>query len=298
VADLALIRYELAVANRIVAHEGVLDAFGHVSMRHPENPNRYLLSCSRSPELVEASDIYEFDLDSNPINVPADMKPYGERVIHGCIYQARPDVNAVVHHHAAAILPFCCTDEPLLPIYHLGATMGPAVPMWDMRDDFGDTSLLVVKPEEGRSLAKALGPNFMVLMKRHGATLAAGDLRELVFRTIWSARNAEYQWRATVFGEVQPLNDNERRDAAAYNLRPGPIGRAFEYWTRRLEKAGELPQVAARKSTAKGATTRAAKAVSKSAAPKGANKKSAAQKRPAKSTKPAGRSAAAKGKKR
>jgi ribulose-5-phosphate 4-epimerase/fuculose-1-phosphate aldolase len=101
-------RYELALANRIIAHEGVLDGFGHVSMRHPTDPSRYLLARSRSPELIEPSDIYEFTLDSEPVAADG-VTLYGERVIHGCIYQARPDVNAVCHHHSPSVLPFCIT---------------------------------------------------------------------------------------------------------------------------------------------------------------------------------------------
>ena len=160
-------RYELALANRIIAHEGVLDGFGHVSMRHPADPNRYLLARSRSPELIEPADILEFTLDSEPVSA-AGVTLYGERVIHGCIYQARPDVNAVCHHHSPSVLPFCITGVELVPVFHMGAVLGTAAPFWDSRDEFGDTNMLVVKPEEGQSLARALGSHWMVLMRRHG----------------------------------------------------------------------------------------------------------------------------------
>jgi HCOMODA/2-hydroxy-3-carboxy-muconic semialdehyde decarboxylase len=233
-------RYELALANRIVAHEGVIDAFGHVSMRHPGDASRYLISRSRSPELVEPADILEFTLDSEPVR-PLTVRPYGELVIHGCIYQARSDVMAVCHHHADAVLPFCATGMELLPIYHLGATMGEKVPFWDSRDEFGDTNLLVLSPQEGRSLAKALGAHSMVLMRRHGATVVARSLQELVFRTIFSCRNAELQLRAQSIGALAPLNAGERTAAEARTLEPRPLARAWEYWTVRLEKAGALP---------------------------------------------------------
>jgi HCOMODA/2-hydroxy-3-carboxy-muconic semialdehyde decarboxylase len=233
-------RYELALANRIVAHEGVLDGFGHISMRHPSDPKRYLLARSRSPELIEPSDILEFTLDSEPVS-PAKVEMYGERVIHGCIYQARPDVNAVCHHHSRAVLPFCVTNMPLEPVFHMGAVMGQTVPMWDSRNDFGDTDLMVVKPEEGRSLAKALGPHWMVLMRRHGATLAGTTLRELVFRTIYSHANAEIQLRALVLGEVHSMTSGERARAEPRQLQSRPMARAWEYWTTRLQKAGALP---------------------------------------------------------
>src|SRR5579862_5086142 len=183
-------RTQLTLANRILAHEGVLDAFGHVSIRHPSDPGRYLLARSRSPELIESADILEFTLDSEPV-APATTVLYGERVIHGCIYQARPDVQAVCHHHSRAVMPFCISGVPLQPVNHLGATMGANVPFWDQRDDFGDTDLIVAKPEEGRSLARALGPNWIVLMRRHGATVAGTTIEELVFRTVYSCRNAE-----------------------------------------------------------------------------------------------------------
>ena len=233
-------RYELALANRIIAHEGVLDGFGHVSMRHPEHPDRYLLARSRSPELIEPSDLLEFTLGSEPV-VPPEGEMYGERVIHGCIYQARPDVNAVCHHHSPSVLPFCVTGIALEPVFHMGPVMGQTVPFWDSRDDFGDTDLMVVKPEEGRSLAKALGPNWMVLMRRHGATVAGRTLRELVFRTIYSTMNAGIQLRSMTVGTIGALSTVERQRSEPRQLSPRPMARAWEYWTTRLRKSGELP---------------------------------------------------------
>ena len=154
--DLADVRHQVALANRMLANEGVLDAFGHVSVRHPRDPGRYLLARSRSPGLIEAADVLEFTLNSEPVE-PPDTQLYAERVIHGCIYQVRPDVMAVCHHHAAPVMPFCIAGVELVPVFHVAAIMGESVPFWDQRDDFGDTNMLVVKPEEGRSLARALG---------------------------------------------------------------------------------------------------------------------------------------------
>jgi len=237
------IRRELARANRILAHEDVLDAFGHVSVRHPGDPGRYLLSRSRGPELVEPADILEFTLDSAPV-VPPTRRLYSERVIHGCIYQARPDVHAVVHHHAPSIMPFVIAGVDIVPVFHLGATMGAKAPFWDSRDEFGDTSLLVIKPEEGRSLARALGAHAMVLMRRHGATVAGASLHEVVFRSIYSARNAEHQWRAHALGAVGALTAGEAVLGAKHNLQPGPVERAWEYWSGRLDKAESLVRAA------------------------------------------------------
>ena len=145
---------ELAIANRIVANEGVLDAFGHVSMRHPDHPNRYFLARSRAPELVEPSDLIEYDLDSQPLR-DLGLAQYSERVIHGEIYKARPDVMAVCHHHAAAFMPLIATGADYVPVFHLGAAGGSRPPYWDQHDEFGDTNMLVVRPEEGASLARA-----------------------------------------------------------------------------------------------------------------------------------------------
>jgi HCOMODA/2-hydroxy-3-carboxy-muconic semialdehyde decarboxylase len=237
---LADARYQLALANRIVAHEGVLDGFGHISIRHPADPGRYLLARSRSPELIEAADILEFSLDSKLLT-PTDQLPYGECVIHGCIYQARSDVNAVCHHHSMAILPFCVTGAALQPLMGLGATMGATVPFWDSRDEFGDTPMVVTTQAQGQSLARALGDHAMVLMRRHGATVVGGTLQETVFRSIFSHRNAELQLRARALGEISPLTPGEAAQAQSYSLRPRPTGRAWEYWTTRLAKAGELP---------------------------------------------------------
>ena len=227
------LRRDLAAAYRIVANEGILDAFGHISVRNPDNPQRYFLSRSRAPALVQAADILEYDLDSNPI-VPPVTRPYSERVIHGEIFKARPDVNAVCHHHAPSIMPFAISGMPLVPVFHLGAAMGRHAPFWDSRDEFGDTNLLVVKPEEGASLARALGKHAIVLMRRHGATVVGGELRELVFRTIYSAKNAEHQLAAHMLGHVSPLTDGEADMASQLNLAPGPLARAYEYWVRRL----------------------------------------------------------------
>jgi len=229
-------RVKLARANRMIANEGVLDAFGHVTMRHPTDPGRYLMSYSRGPELVQPEDILEFTLDSQIVK-PVEMRLYGERVIHGEIYKARPDVNAVCHHHAPSILPFCISGVELKPVYHLGATLGIKVPFWDSRDEFGDTSLIVAKPEEGASLARALGSHWIVLMRRHGATVAGKTLEELTFRTIYTARNAAMQIQAHTLGAVSPLNAAETALAGEYNLRPGPVARAWEYWSVRLDKA-------------------------------------------------------------
>jgi len=153
---------------------------------------------------------------------------------------------------------FCHSASPAWtsrPVYHLGATLGEKVPFWDARNDFGDTNLIVAKPEKGASLARALGKNWVVLMRRHGATVAGVSLEELTFRTIYTARNAALQIQAHTLGLVSPLNPAETRLASEYNLRPGPIMRAWEYWNARLDKA-EGSRAQARKHAPKKSASR------------------------------------------
>jgi HCOMODA/2-hydroxy-3-carboxy-muconic semialdehyde decarboxylase len=244
--SLAPLREDVALANRILANEGVFDAFGHVSLRHPTNPEHFLISRHRAPELVHAADILELDLDGRPVT-PTQHRLYGEVTIHASIYEARPDVMAICHHHAPAILPYAIARADMFPVYHLGASMGTKVPFWDSRDDFGDTALVVVDPAEGKSLAKALGAHWKVLMGRHGATVVGTSLRELVFRTIYTTRNAELQTQAKLIGTVNRLSPEEIRKAAAYNLRPGPMERAWDLWAKHLaEKEGRAALASAK----------------------------------------------------
>ena len=227
-------RHELALANRIVANEGVIDAFGHVSMRHPDNPNRYLLSRSRAPELVTAEDFIEYDINSQPLRDPG-VGQYSERVIHGEIYKARPEVNSVCHHHCPAFMPLLATGTDYMPIFHLGAVGGIRPPFWDQRDEFGDTNMLVVKPEEGASLARALGKHWMVLMMRHGVTVAGISVRDCVFRSVYSARNAEYQVRALTIGsEIATLSPGETKLAGQISAKTTGLMRSWEYWSMRI----------------------------------------------------------------
>jgi len=222
----------LAAANRILAHENVLDAFGHVSVRHPEKPDHFYLSRSLAPELVTNDDIVEFDLTSQPVG-SCDVPLYSERVIHGAIYRARPDVNAICHHHAAAVLPFCLAgDLKLHVVTQLGATMGSDIPMWDHRDAFGATNHLVTRAEEAASLAGCLGSHSMVLMKRHGATVVGKDLRELAFRSIYSCRDAELQLRALAHGPIDVFTPDEI--ALAGKFPEATLSRAWALWRSRL----------------------------------------------------------------
>jgi ribulose-5-phosphate 4-epimerase/fuculose-1-phosphate aldolase len=232
---LAEARQDLATANRVLANEGVLDAFGHISLRHPTKPDRYLISRYGAAELMKPADILELTLDSKPVE-PTSARLFSELVIHGCIYQARPDVHSVCHHHAVSVLPYCITGVELVPVMHLGAALGGKVPFWDSRDEFGDTPLVVTKPEEGRSLARALGDHWMVLLRRHGATVAGRSLRECVFRSIYTSRNAELQSRAMGMGTISTLSAGEAEMCGHHSLTPRTLSRVWEYWTHRLQK--------------------------------------------------------------
>jgi HCOMODA/2-hydroxy-3-carboxy-muconic semialdehyde decarboxylase len=223
---------QLVAANRILAHEGVVDAFGHVSLRHPENPDRYLLSQSRAPELVAKDDLMEFTLEGDPID--QERRPmYAERPIHGGVYEARPDVRAVVHNHSPAVIPFGVTGTPLRPIFHLAAIMGDEVPVWDIRDRFGDTNLLVTTMEQGRDLAGCVGRGRAALMRGHGCVVAGGSLKEAVMAAIYLQVNARLLLDSLRLGNVTYLSAGEVERMSETQLLPLSVNRAWEYWSMR-----------------------------------------------------------------
>jgi ribulose-5-phosphate 4-epimerase/fuculose-1-phosphate aldolase len=197
----------LVIAHRILANEGVVEAYGHVSMRHPRHPERYLLSWSRSPELVERNDIMACTLDGHPVSADG-RTPYHERFMHGAIYEARPDMQAVVHAHAEEVLPFSITTTPLRPVIHSGSFMGAQVPVWDIADNCGDqTNLLVRNMPQGRDLARCLGSNRVALMRGHGFAAAAPSLIEVVRMSVYVPRNARALMAAMrLGGEVKGLS--------------------------------------------------------------------------------------------
>ena len=222
-SDLEGILRQLVIANRILANEDVVDAYGHVSVRHPDHSDRYLLARSVAPELVQRGDIVEFALDGTPTG-EEKRALYLERFIHGAIYEARPDVMAVVHAHAEAVLP----------VIHSGSFMGAEVPVWDTADRFGDTKLLVANMAQGRDLARGLGANNVVLMRGHGFAAAARSLIEVVRMSVYTPRNARALLAALPLGDVKPLSRGEI-DArnAGYKPNSPETQRAWEYWARR-----------------------------------------------------------------
>lgn len=231
--DLERAAADLVIANRILAHENVVDAYGHVSVRHPEDPKRFLLARSLSPEMVERGDVMEFDLEGNALGGDK-RQPYLERFIHGAVYEARPEVVAVVHAHAEDVLPFGIASAPLRPVIHSGSFMGEEVPVWDIRDRFGDTNLLVTSMPQGRDLAVRLGGNNVALMRGHGFVAAARSLIEVVRMSVYVPRNARVQMAAMQLGAVKPLSRGEiAARNAGYKPHSPETWRAWEYWATR-----------------------------------------------------------------
>lgn len=236
---------DLVIANRILAHQGVVDAYGHVSMRHPERPDRFLLSRSRSPELVTESDIMEFTLDGKPVG-DDKRPPYLERFIHGSLYEARSDVNAVVHSHAEETLPFGITGVPLRPVIHVASSIGPEVPVWDIADKFGDhTNLLVTNVDQGRDLAERIGQGRLALMRGHGFAAAGATVQDVVRLSVYLPVNARILTTALRLApNYKPLAPGEIERRGAFNPRAPESWRAWEYWARRAgcsELLGQMP---------------------------------------------------------
>jgi ribulose-5-phosphate 4-epimerase/fuculose-1-phosphate aldolase len=222
---------ELVTANRILAREEVVDSFGHVSVRHPERPDRYLLSRARAPERIEVEDIMEFTLEGEPIDA-RERKPYLERYIHGALYEARPDVQAVVHNHSPSVIPFGVTGTKLKPLLHMCASIGHDVPLWDSHDKFGDTALLVENMEMGRDLAKLVAEGRTALMRGHGAVVVGQTVRHAVFISIYLELAAKLQMQALPLGGVKYLTDGEVEKIINRTV-PYTIDRAWENWCRR-----------------------------------------------------------------
>ena len=225
---------DLVIANRILAREGVVDAFGHISVRHPENPERFLLSRSRAPELIIKDDILEFTLDGAPAVDLRGRTPYGERFIHAAVLAARPEINSVVHNHSHEVIPFGVTrTASLRAIAHTCAAIGATIPTWDIRDRFGGGDMLVVNMEQGRDLARALGDNTVALMRGHGCVVAGRNIKEAVNAAVYLQVNARLQLYALQLGEPIYLTPEEVEAMTARQISPLAMDRVWEYWVMR-----------------------------------------------------------------
>jgi ribulose-5-phosphate 4-epimerase/fuculose-1-phosphate aldolase len=230
-ADAALIE-DIVTGSRVLADFGVLDGFGHVSARHPANPNRFLMSRSLAPALVTANDIMEFDLDGNAVDARG-RSLFLERFIHSEIYRARPDVTSVVHTHSPGVIPYTISQVPLRAVFHNAAFLAAGAPVWDIRKDFGETDMLVRDAAIGKDLALTLGDKSVVLMRGHGDVTVGPSVKLAVFRAYYTDVNARLQSQAIALGsEPNYLTPGEGAKADAVNL--AIIDRIWNLWKMRV----------------------------------------------------------------
>jgi ribulose-5-phosphate 4-epimerase/fuculose-1-phosphate aldolase len=232
-ADPKLIE-DVVIGNRILAIEGVLDAFGHVSVRHNRNPNRFLMSRSLAPALITPDDLIEYDLNGNAVNTRGRAE-YSERFIHAEIYRARPDVNSVAHSHAASVIPFGVTTVPLRPVYHMAGFITEGIPIFDIRKAGGMTDMLVKNSMLGRALAEALGNRPAILMRGHGMVAVGPGIPYAVGRSIYLEMNARIQMQAMTLGggKVTYLDPEEARKVLEGGENRG-YERAWELWKQKV----------------------------------------------------------------
>jgi ribulose-5-phosphate 4-epimerase/fuculose-1-phosphate aldolase len=225
---------DVVIANRILALHNVLDAYGHVSMRHPERDDRYFLARSISPAITEVEDIIEFNLDGTPVDTGERRALYLERFIHGGVYERRPYVKAALHSHADDLLPFSISrNVRLRPVIHNAGDMGQDVPVWDIADKFGDeTTLLVTNMEQGRDLARCLEGNRLALMRGHGFVCVGRTINDLVRLAVYIPRNARVQLAAMQMGEYKALSRGEIEARLKLDPEAPTMKRGWEYWAR------------------------------------------------------------------
>jgi HCOMODA/2-hydroxy-3-carboxy-muconic semialdehyde decarboxylase len=228
----AVLLEDMVIGSRILADFGVLDGFGHVSARHPTNPNRFLMARSLAPALVTADDIMEFDLEGNAVDARG-RTVFLERFIHSEIYKARPDVMGVVHTHSAGVIPFSVTNVPLRAMFHNPSFLAAGAPVWDIRKDFGETNMLVGDSAKGKSLAKMLGEKSVVLMRGHGDVTVGPSVKMAVFRAYYTDVNAKLQSQAIALGgEINYLTPGEGEQADKTNF--VVLDRIWNLWRMRI----------------------------------------------------------------
>jgi len=224
-------RDDLAIANRVLAHEEVVDGFGHISVRDPADPSRYWLARSMAPALVTASDVLTYDLQNTALDANGAIS-YLERFIHGAIYQARPDVQSIVHAHTPAVIPFGVSTVPLRAVFHMGAFLGTdGVPVFEIRDTAGAaTNLLVSNATLGAALARTLGSANVALMRGHGMVAVGSTIPEAVFRAYYTGQDAQLESDALRLGPVKFLSADEARQAT--QTQAALVSRSWELWKR------------------------------------------------------------------
>lgn len=225
----------LVTANHILAKYGIVDGFGHVSVRVPGDASSFWLSRSLAPASVAAADIQRIDLDGTVLD--GDTRtPYLERFIHGEIYRVRPDVVSVIHNHSPSVIPFGATRTPLRPIYHMSSFLGSGTRHFEIRDAGGNTDMLVRNRPLGVALAESLGDGTVVLMRGHGCTVVGESLEQAVYRAIYTEMNARLQKEALALGTPTYLNEEEAAKARA--TMDATMSRAWERWVAELREPG------------------------------------------------------------
>lgn len=222
---------ELAVANHILFNEGVLDGFGHISVRNPEDSTRFFIARTMAPGLVTADDIVEVDLDG-VVHDPRDRRTYAERYIHSEIYRARPDVHSVVHSHSPSVIPFGVTGYHLRPICHMSGFLGSTTPVYEIRDFVGETSDLLVRNQKlGVTLAETLGQATVALMRGHGSVAVGSSIKQSVYRAIYTENNARLQLQSIPLGNINFLTPGEAQ--ASSEMNDEHLDRPWQLWKRR-----------------------------------------------------------------
>lgn len=225
---------DLALANHILVNEGVLDGFGHISVRNPNNPDRFYIARSMAPALVEPHDIVEVDL-SGEVHDAQGRRTYVERFIHSAIYKARPDVMSVIHSHSPAVIPFGVTGARLRPICHMSGFLGATTPVFDIRHSAGEsTDLLVSSQALGEALATVLGAANVALMRGHGSVTVGNSIKQAVFRGIYTESNARLQAEASRLGDITFLTDAEAK--ATSDMNDKHLDRPWEMWKRNAQR--------------------------------------------------------------
>ena len=226
----------LVFANRILYRYGVVDGFGHVSVRHDNRPDHFLLSRNLAPAKVTEADILVHNADSEPVDA-GSATPYLERFLHGEIYRSHPEVIAVVHSHAHSLIPFgVVKNQPLKPLWHMAGFLKKEVPIYDIRDKSGDgTDLLITDLEKGAHLASKIDECPVILMRGHGATITGKSLAEAVFRAVYTQLNADIQLKALPLGDITFLSSTEAQTASR-NI-GGQIDRAWQLWCEEVATA-------------------------------------------------------------
>jgi ribulose-5-phosphate 4-epimerase/fuculose-1-phosphate aldolase len=221
---------DLALANHILVNQGVLDGFGHISVRHPQKPDRFFIARSMAPALVEVADIVEVDLDGN-VHDAQGRRTYVERFIHSAIYKARPDVMSVIHSHSPAVIPFGVTGARLRPICHMSGFLGAVTPVFEIRHSAGETTDLLISSQAlGEALAKTLGKSNVALMRGHGSVTVGNSIKQAVFRGVYTESNARLQSEASRLGEITFLTEAEAQ--ATSDMNDQHLDRPWEMWKR------------------------------------------------------------------